>query len=66
MIPLLHPREEEMLVPMVKAFMKTYGFRDCILDGEGGIIRFCRYLYNYMCFDSALFVLGWCPANIGE
>ncbi|KAJ8427850.1 hypothetical protein Cgig2_012550 [Carnegiea gigantea] len=27
--------EEEMLVPTVRAFMKTYGFRDYILDGEG-------------------------------
>ncbi|KAJ8425359.1 hypothetical protein Cgig2_032875 [Carnegiea gigantea] len=34
-IPVLRPREEEMLVPTVRAFMKTNGFRDYILDGEG-------------------------------
>ncbi|KAJ8442944.1 hypothetical protein Cgig2_019517 [Carnegiea gigantea] len=34
-IPVLRPREEEMLVPMVKDFMKTDRFRDYILDGEG-------------------------------
>ncbi|KAJ8430890.1 hypothetical protein Cgig2_003883 [Carnegiea gigantea] len=34
-IPVLRPWEEEMLVPTVRAFMKTDGFRDYILDGEG-------------------------------
>ncbi|KAJ8429583.1 hypothetical protein Cgig2_023789 [Carnegiea gigantea] len=34
-IPVLRPWKEEMLVPMVRAFMKIDGFRDYILDGEG-------------------------------
>ncbi|KAJ8423572.1 hypothetical protein Cgig2_013325 [Carnegiea gigantea] len=33
-IPVLHPQEEEMLLPTVRAFMNTDGFRDYILDGE--------------------------------
>ncbi|KAJ8425902.1 hypothetical protein Cgig2_012670 [Carnegiea gigantea] len=33
-ILVLCPREEEMLEPTVRAFMKTDGFRDYILDGE--------------------------------
>ncbi|KAJ8432869.1 hypothetical protein Cgig2_033874 [Carnegiea gigantea] len=34
-IPVLRSREEKMLVPTVRAFMKTDGFLDYILDGEG-------------------------------
>ncbi|KAJ8434762.1 hypothetical protein Cgig2_019687 [Carnegiea gigantea] len=34
MIPMLRPQEEEILEPTVRAFMKTDGFRDYILDGE--------------------------------
>ncbi|KAJ8425651.1 LOW QUALITY PROTEIN: hypothetical protein Cgig2_011318 [Carnegiea gigantea] len=34
-IPVLCPQQEEMVVPTVRAFMKTDGFRDYILDGEG-------------------------------
>ncbi|KAJ8431690.1 hypothetical protein Cgig2_006546 [Carnegiea gigantea] len=33
-IPVFRPREEEMLVPTIRAFMKTDGFRDYILDRE--------------------------------
>ncbi|KAJ8420497.1 hypothetical protein Cgig2_006807 [Carnegiea gigantea] len=33
-IPVLRPREEGMLLPTVRAFMNTDGFRDYILDGE--------------------------------
>ncbi|KAJ8449610.1 hypothetical protein Cgig2_005632 [Carnegiea gigantea] len=34
-IPVLRPWEEEMLLPTIRAFMNTDGFRDYILDLEG-------------------------------
>jgi len=60
------PHDEEMLVPTVRTFMKTDGFRDYILDGEVGIVRFSRYLCNYTCFGSVVFVLRWCAKDMGE
>ena len=57
-IPVLRPREKEMLVPIVRAFMKIDGFRDYILDVEVGTVRFSRYLYNCMYFGSACLCMG--------
>ncbi|KAJ8429560.1 hypothetical protein Cgig2_010273 [Carnegiea gigantea] len=39
-IPMLCPREEEVLVPTVRSFMKTDGFRDYILDREVGVLSY--------------------------
>jgi len=63
---MLHTREEEMLAPTVRAFMKTEAFRDCILDGEVGIVRFTNYIFNPRCLGGALFMFGWCSANLGD
>ncbi|KAJ8427790.1 hypothetical protein Cgig2_032849 [Carnegiea gigantea] len=38
-IPMLRPWEEEMLVPTVRAFMKTDAFQDYVLDG-GGVLSY--------------------------
>jgi len=65
-IPVLRPREKEMLVPIVRAFMKIDGFRGYILHGEAIIVRFNRYFCDCMCFGSTLFVLGRCAADMGE
>jgi len=35
-IPVLRPPEEEMVVPTIRAFMKTDRFQDYILGGEVG------------------------------
>ena len=44
--PCVTPREEEMMVSTIRAFMKTDGFRYYLLDGEVTVVNSDCYVYN--------------------
>ena len=62
---MLRPREEEMLLPTVRAFMNTDGFRDNILDGEVSkldsaaiSVTVCVSVAACLCLDGVFNTLG--------